>query len=78
MKIKPISNDSNIKETIYNKNILKKYTTIKSGSFNPEKRDYSSIALLSLMFDSGFVKPEKFDTSFDDANKFINEYEGKN
>ena len=56
MKIKPVNSntDTSIKETRYNKNILEKYSQIKPGTFNMEKRNYSAISLLSLMAETYF------------------------
>ena len=61
MKIKPVINDKSIYNLVrYNENILTHHNGIKHGLCNSEKKDYSVMVLLSLIYLSDY-----FDTDDD-------------
>ena len=75
MKIKPIEGQT-YKNVRYNKNTIGIIDSIKPGEYNSEKIDYSTMTLVSIMYELGILKHELIKESFDEASAYIKEYEG--
>ena len=78
MKIKPMksTSESGIEEVRFNENTTGVCANIKQGDHSQEKRDYSSIVLISIMHEKNILKNELLKESFEEATKIINSYEG--
>ena len=79
MKFKSLNSGTSpiVRDAINNKNILAKPDKIVSAMGSKNKRDYSSVAILSLMYESGFVNKDNINESFDKALEFVKTYEGE-
>ena len=77
MKIKPIDGNINpiIEEARYNENILSKIDGIRIGNLSSIKKDYSSVAILSLMYEKGFVNKDNIEESFTKSQELVDSYE---
>lgn len=79
MKFKSLNSSENpiIRDARNNKNILAKPDRIVSAVASSNKKDYSSVAILSLMYESGFVNKDNIKESFEKAQEFVKSYEGE-
>jgi len=78
MKIKPIIDIKKISElTRHNPNTKGTHLLISEGKITEEKKDYSNIVLVSLMYERGFLKNTIKET-VDCANEYVDSYENDN
>ncbi len=77
MKIKPIDNNKETyNNTRFNENTMGIINSIKEGTNNNAKSDYSAIVLVSIMHELGYLKHALIKESFVESASFIENMEG--
>jgi hypothetical protein len=61
----------------YNKNITNNPTKIEKSTLNIDKKEYSTISLVSFMYETGFIDMNNINESFSVAKEYIAKYEEK-
>ena len=74
MKIKPIKEENIVELVRYNPNTRGTHIFITEGMESEKKRDYSNLVLLSLMYKSGYLKPNLEDV-INDSRDYVESYE---
>ncbi len=77
MKVKKDIKDILIQGVRYNKNITNNPTKIEKSTLNIDKKEYSTISLVSFMYETGFIDMNNINESFSVAKEYIAKYEEK-
>ena len=77
MKVKKDIKDILIQGVRYNKNITNNPTKIEKSTLNIDKKEYSTISLVSFMYETGYIDMNNINESFSVAKEYIAKYEEK-
>ena len=78
MKIKPVIDMESVSEIARNNpNTRGTHLFIDNGQITEEKKDYANLALVSLMYNRGFLK-DAIEETESAASEFVDHYESGN